>query len=354
MGLEALDAVIRDAYLGLGLLTMVAVSAVTADFAEFAFSPMKGNEMGVVDIAPGAALRQALAPLTHWSPRAGLSYWLILARLHRADQHIQAGLYAVSNRDTPWHTITRFKQGDVIEFSLTIPEGWTFAQALKLLQSDGHVRVTLAADLAEQWAQALNLQSGRPEGWFFPDTYRFAAGTTDLQVVHRAVERMRKLLAQEWERRQPGLPLTSPYDALILASIVEKETAVAEERPRIAAVFLERLRRGMRLETDPTVIYGLGLHFDGDIRTADLRSDTPYNSYLHVGLPPTPIALPGADAIRAVLHPADEHALFFVARGDGSHEFSRTFEEHRQAVIRYQLHGEANRYPVRATAERKE
>ena len=176
-----------------------------------------------------------------------------------------------------------------------------------------------------------------PEGMFFPDTYRFPKGTSDVDFLRRAYQVMQKHLTREWDQRDSGLPLKSSYEALILASIIEKETGAGFERPLISGVFIQRLKKYMRLQTDPTIIYGLGEAFDGDIRFRDLKKDTPYNTYLHAGLTPTPIALPGLEAIRAALHPAKTDALYFVSKGDGTHHFSATLEEHNAAVNRYQL-----------------
>ena len=176
-----------------------------------------------------------------------------------------------------------------------------------------------------------------PEGLFFPDTYRFPKGTSDVDFLKRAYQVMQKHLEREWSERDPELPLKSSYEALILASIIEKETGAGFERPLIAGVFIERLKRNMRLQTDPTIIYGLGEQYDGDIRFRDLRKDTPYNTYLHAGLTPTPIAMPGLLAIRAALHPTPTDALYFVSKGDGTHQFSATLEQHNAAVARYQL-----------------
>jgi UPF0755 protein len=183
----------------------------------------------------------------------------------------------------------------------------------------------------------LGLDGQHPEGLFFPDTYRFPKGTSDIDFLKRSYQVMQKHLEREWNQRAPDLPLKSSYEALILASIIEKETGAGFERPLIAGVFIERLKRNMRLQTDPTIIYGLGDDYDGDIRFRDLRKDTPYNTYLHSGLTPTPIALPGLESIHAALHPADTNALYFVSRGDGTHKFSATLKEHNAAVKRYQL-----------------
>lgn len=178
-----------------------------------------------------------------------------------------------------------------------------------------------------------------PEGRFYPDTYQYSAGTSDTTILKNAFDRMETNLNQQWQQRQIDLPYDTPYKALIMASIVEKETGAAQERPEIAGVFVNRLRIGMRLQTDPTVIYGIGEKFDGNIRRRDLKRDTPYNTYTRKGLPPTPIAMPGGDAIYAALHPAKTKNLYFVSRGDGSHKFSATFKEHNQAVRKYQLGG---------------
>jgi UPF0755 protein len=185
--------------------------------------------------------------------------------------------------------------------------------------------------------ERLGYPGEHPEGYFYPDTYHFQGGTTDVVFLEHAYQRLQSVLEHQWEKRNKNLPLQSPYEALILASIVEKETGKAEERPMIAGVFIRRLAKGMKLQTDPTVIYGMGVSFKGNISRRDLVTDTPYNTYVHAGLPPTPICMPGEAAINAVLHPADGKALYFVAKGDGSHYFSATLEEHNIAVRRFQL-----------------
>ena len=227
--------------------------------------------------------------------------------------------------------------GRVRLHALTIVEGWTVQELLAAVRAHPAIRQTLTADSPESLAAELGLARPHAEGLFFPDTYRFARGTSDVEVLRQAQALMQKKLASAWARRAPDLPLNDPYEALILASIVERETALDRERPLIAGVFLRRLRRGMRLQTDPTVIYGLGSTFDGDLRRRDLRSDTPYNSYTRAGLPPTPIALPGEASLLAAVQPAPGEALYFVATGlpDGSHVFSATLAEHEAAVARY-------------------
>ena len=207
------------------------------------------------------------------------------------------------------------------------------------LAEDPIIEHTLEGKTDEEIMIRLGYPDQHPEGMFFPDTYRFPKGTSDVDFLRRAYQVMQKHLNREWDRRDNGLPLKSSYEALILASIIEKETGAAFERPLIGGVFIERLKRNMRLQTDPTIIYGMGENFDGNIRFRDLKKDTPYNTYLRAGLTPTPIALPGLDAIRAALHPAETEALYFVSKGDGTHRFSKTLQEHNNAVNRYQLKG---------------
>jgi UPF0755 protein len=225
----------------------------------------------------------------------------------------------------------------VISYSFTLVEGWTFQQVLEAVREQEALQGTFENLTAEAIMERLGHPGEHPEGRFLADTYHFPRGTTDLALLQRAYGAMQEFLQQEWDRRAADLPFKTPYEALILASIVEKETAVAEERPQIAGVFIRRLRKGMKLQTDPTVIYGMGERFDGNIRRRDLSENTPYNTYVHRGLTPTPISMPGRDAIRAVLHPADGKSLYFVAKGDGSHYFSATLQEHNKAVRKYQL-----------------
>ena len=216
-------------------------------------------------------------------------------------------------------------------------EGWNFKQVLAAVSGHEALKHTLKGLTDGEIMARLGHPGEHPEGRFYPDTYKFPRGTTDAAFLERAYQSMSRLLAEEWGKRDPDLPLKTPYEALILASIVEKETGVADERSEIAGVFVRRLRKGMKLQTDPTVIYGMGDNFKGNIRRRDLKQDTPYNTYVHTGLPPTPISMPGSAAIRAVLHPAPGKSLYFVARGDGSHYFSKSLAEHNRAVRKFQL-----------------
>lgn len=269
--------------------------------------------------------------------------WLSLYGRLSGRTAIRAGEYHLTTEDTPARLMARLERGDVITYQVTLVEGWTFRQALETLQAQEKIRSTLTSqDAIEQFIAELDVPDNHPEGWFFPDTYRYIAGNSDREILTHAHRRMRDVLSTEWENRSVGLPYQSPYEALIMASIVERETGVPEERGQIAGVFVRRLERNMRLQTDPTVIYGLADAYDGTIRRSHLRQPTPYNTYVIKGLPPTPIALPGQASIRAALNPEDGTALYFVARGDGSHHFSETLEEHNRAVRKYQLQRRAD------------
>ena len=266
----------------------------------------------------------------------GESFW-VLARLMGRSGAIQAGTYRLDKPLTPVELLDKLARGDVLLLEVLFVEGTTFRQWLAQLSQLGHIRPTLAGKSEAQIRAALGLGDEPPEGWLFPDTYRFAPGVTDVEILKRAHAAMKKRLADAWASRDPSAPLQTPYEALILASIVEKETGAAFERPLIASVFANRLRKGMRLQTDPTVIYGMGERFDGNIRKKDLTADTPWNTYTRDGLPPTPIAMPGLASLRAVAKPADTSYLYFVSKGDGTHQFTATLEEHNRAVAKYQL-----------------
>jgi peptidoglycan lytic transglycosylase G len=266
----------------------------------------------------------------------GESLW-ILARALGQKSTVQAGTYRLEGAVTPLALLDKLARGDVVLAETRFIEGTTFRQWLAVLSAQPRLRATLGGRSPREIAKSLGIEQDSPEGWLFPDTYRYAPGVTDLELLRLAHNRMKRRLEEGWKARPADLPLRTPYEALILASIVEKETGTAEERPRIAAVFYNRMRRGMRLQTDPTVIYGMGERYDGNIRKRDLTTDTPWNTYTREGLPPTPIAMPGAASLAAVFAPAQVDDLYFVGKGDGTHQFSRTLEDHNRAVARYQL-----------------
>jgi UPF0755 protein len=259
--------------------------------------------------------------------------WKLLMRL---EPHVyRSGEYHLAAGLLPREVLEKLASGQVIQYRLTLVEGWTFAQVVSSLNRNAHLEHRFELSDPERWPELLSaLDIEHPEGWFLPETYQFTRGDSDLDILTRAHKSMRHELDRAWAARTPDLPLESPYELLILASIVEKETALDAERGEIAGVFTRRLKKGMRLQTDPTVIYGLGSGFDGDIRRRDLQTDTPYNTYTRHGLPPTPIAMPGRASLQAAAQPADGDTLYFVADGNGGHTFSVTLEEHQAAVNR--------------------
>lgn len=263
--------------------------------------------------------------------------WAALARLDGTATQVKAGEYRITDADTPDGLLARLVAHDVVAYRVSLIEGWTVAQALQALAADPVLEQRLDDVDETTLLGALGLPGDHAEGLFFPDTYQFERGDSDVDVLRWAHRRMAERLEAEWAGRAEGLPYADPYEALIVASLVEKETGRDADREPIAQVFVNRLRLGMRLQTDPAVIYGLGSRFDGDLTRAHLVEDTPYNTYVRAGLPPTPIALPGARSIEAALHPTTGDYLYFVSRGDGSSEFSTTLEQHNRAVRRYQL-----------------
>lgn len=311
-----------------------------ADVERFMSAPMNLPAGGYrLMVARGETLNDVALRLSADSvlTRPRESHYLVqYARWRGRDRRIQAGEYHVAPPTTPEGLLRSMERGEVVRHRVRLIEGWRWRRALGEIQSHEVVKTTLVRPSPAEVAQALALPTPDPEGWFLPATYEFPRGSTDLDVLRMAHRAMAERLETEWSARAPGLPFRSPYEALILASIVEKETGVEEERPHIAGVFVRRLHRGMRLEADPTVIYGLGESFDGNLTRRDLKRDTPYNTYRRAGLPPTPIALPGTAALHAALHPAGGDDLFFVASEHGRHVFSRTFAEHRKAVNTWQ------------------
>ncbi len=290
-----------------------------------------------IEVEPGTSVRGVLAKLqvSGIVHDAHAVQWYL--RLHGVRPRVQSGAYELPAHASPAQILELFEEGRVILEQVTVVEGATFADFLDALEQHPRIAHTLEGKSADEIMAALGHPGLAAEGEFFPDTYRFAANTTDAAILALAYESMQRALAAAWAARSPGLPLETPYQALILASLIEKEAALESERALIAGVFLNRLRKGMRLQSDPTVVYGLGEQYDGTIHTRDLLRDNPYNTYTRGGLPPTPIALPGRESLQAAVQPAQTAALYFVATGlgDGAHHFSSTLEEHNSAVQTY-------------------
>lgn len=291
------------------------------------------------DLKTGSSLKSAARQMTDAGALGSPAQFVLLARLLDLAGKIKAGNYEINAPITPLALLRKVTEGDYTQSTITLVEGWTFRQVRKVLDEHPALRHDTRGLSEAEIRQRLGLGQPSAEGWFFPDTYHFSSGTSDWAILSRAHRLMQSRLAEQWEKRASGLPLQSPYEALILASIIEKETGKASERPLIAAVFINRLKIGMKLQTDPTVIYGLGESFDGNLRKRDLLADTAYNTYTRGGLPPSPIAIPGLASIAAALNPPENNLLYFVARGDGSSQFSRNLDEHNRAVAKYQLSG---------------
>jgi UPF0755 protein len=288
-------------------------------------------------LQPGSSLTSASRQLKQANVIEDDQIFILLGRVMGVASKIKHGSYQLSQPLSMYRLLEVITKGRVAQSDLTIIEGWTFKQFRVALNANPKIRHD-SLDLSDaEIMQRIGATEKHPEGFFFPDTYNFPIGSSDLDLLKRAYQTMHKQLQANWLNRDKDLPLASPYEALILASIVEKETGKAKDRTMIASVFVNRLRKGMMLQTDPTVIYGIGDKYDGNIRKRDLLKDTAYNTYTRYGLTPTPIALPGKDSLYAALHPATSSALYFVARGDGSSQFSSTLIEHNQAVNKFQL-----------------
>jgi UPF0755 protein len=296
-----------------------------------------GEEPVDFEVRPGQGLHEVAAGLARRGLLPGQHFLVVEGRWTGKAARIHVGEYRIRPGMSALDLLEMMVTGRVLQRSLTLVEGWTFAQMIEEVRASPYLRHTLEGLGPKEIMARLGLPGEYPEGRFYPDTYHFPRGTRDVDFLDRARRAMDRALETEWEGRAENLPYRTPYEALIMASLVEKETGHAPERERVAGVLVRRLVEGMRLQTDPTVIYGLGEDYDGRLRRADLRRDTPYNTYVHRGLPPTPIAMPGRASLRAALHPAIGDDLFFVSRGDGSHHFSPTYAEHRRAVARYIL-----------------
>ena len=326
--------------LRLFLAALLAGAAFAGWMAWFAQSPVPLRESPLAfEIRPGLGLRGAATEMA--GAGFGFRPWqfALLGRLTGQANAIKAGSYEVEAGITPRQLLDKLTRGDVTQAEIVFIEGWTFRQLRAALDANANVRHDTQGLSEAEILARIGAAESRAEGLFFPDTYLFARQSGDLAILRRAYRAMQRHLAAAWDGRDPALPYATPYQALIMASIVEKETGQPADRPMVASVFANRLRIGMPLQTDPTVIYGLGEKFDGNLRKRDLLADGPYNTYTRGGLPPTPIAMPGLASIAATLRPPATDKLYFVARGDGSSHFSRSLEEHNRAVARYQKRG---------------
>ena len=329
---------LRRILLAVVTLGAIAAAFVALDYRQFLEGPVSVPEEGLVyEIRPGSSLTAVSNDLADAGAIDKPGFFRLHARLNDLSGSIQAGEYLIEPGTTPRELLVQFTTGDVRLYAFTIIEGWNRWELLSALSDDPNVDSTLTDEDWPAFLEELSSDATGPEGLFLPETYLFPRNTTDRKLLSDAYDAMQRVLAEEWAARSPDAAVTTPYEALILASIIEKETALVDERPRISGVFTRRLNKGMRLQTDPTVIYGLLPGFNGNLTRRDLRADTPYNTYRRGGLPPTPIAMPGRAAINAALNPAEGTELFFVATGlgDGSHKFSDTKEQHDAAVREY-------------------
>ncbi len=317
-------------------LTSALLGIAAAAFFGWASHALNVPENCEFRVPPGSGVRLAAVQIQQAGVALDPQLFAWLARIKGQASAIRAGSYALAPNTTPLDLLQMMVDGRVVQAEVNLPEGWTFRQIRARLDAHTDLTHETRGWSEAQIASALGLTASSLEGLLFPDTYHVDKQSSDLELLRRAQRAMDKRLAEAWAARAANLPYRNPQEALIMASIVEKETGQAADRALVAAVFVNRLRRGMLLQTDPTVIYGLGSQFDGNLRKRDLQTDTPYNTYTRAGLPPTPIAMPGAAALQAALNPASSDALYFVARGDGSSQFSRTLDEHNHAVNTYQ------------------
>lgn len=331
---------IRNTLLLLTVLCIAAIAVLYLDFTSWRERALNLPESGLeLEIIPGTTITGLDRKLVNDGISDRMVYLRILARLSDQTNRIKAGEYLVTAGTTPTGLLDQLEAGKVTLYSHTIIEGRNYREIVSELSQNPALSTTEAnTPNVTPLHERAGVEYDNPEGWFLPDTYHFPKNTTDVDYLRRAHIAMQATLAQAWQERDPDLPLKSPYEVLILASIIEKETGRADERRKIAGVFVSRLRKGMLLQTDPTVIYGMGENYDGNIRKKDLRADTPWNTYVHRGLPPTPIAMPGRASILAAVHPDVDGSLYFVATGhEGRHYFSKTLKEHNRAVAKYQL-----------------
>lgn len=307
------------------------------DYQNFLQTPLNIERDFIFTVEPGMSFSDINKKLQTENIVEKGKYLEILARHSNRASKIKTGEYNLTPGLLPEELLTIFVSGKVVQYSMTLIEGWQIHEMLEAIKLDEVLEKKLLSYKPDDLMKELGYPEKSAEGLFFPDTYHFPKGTSDVEFLKRAYERLQLVLNEEWQNRAPNLPYQTSYDALIMASIIEKETGLASERKAIAGVFVRRLNKNMKLQTDPTVIYAMGRQFNGNIRKKDLNIDSPYNTYRYKGLPPSPISLVGREAIYAALHPEDGKALYFVAKGDGSHHFSESLAEHNRAVVKYQL-----------------
>lgn len=298
--------------------------------------PLTEQDKMLVEIPKGASFNQIIDSLQQQKLAIDPFWFKAIAYRYQLAGKLKAGEYELTNGITPLAALRLFASGKVKQYTLTFPEGRAFKEVLRLLAEAPKLEHLLTSQKMPDVLKQIGIDKQHGEGWFFPDTYSFTKGTSDITILKKAYHKMQTILEQEWQQKQAGLPLKDAYQALTLASIIEKETGISEERGQIAGVFTRRLQKGMLLQTDPTVIYGMGDAYLGNIRSKDLKTPTAYNTYVIKGLPPTPIAMPGREAIHAALHPVEGNSLYFVAKGGGRHLFSDSLAQHNDAVNQYQ------------------
>ncbi|CAM5362481.1 endolytic transglycosylase MltG [Eoetvoesiella caeni] len=329
---------IKRFFLWLVLLAFVAMAGLSAAFWYWSIKPVQLSAERIdFQVELGTRPRTVAVAMQKAGIAMNADAFVALARLTGRDTLIKAGAYEAVRGDTPAMLLERMANGDMTQTSQILVEGWTYQRIRQVLRENTHIKQTLGDVSDAQLLERLGSSETSPEGLFYPDTYVFVPGTSDFDILRRAYQAQQKLLVALWEQRAPDLPIATPYQALILASIIEKETGHNADRERVAGVFVNRLRLGMPLQTDPTVIYGMGDAYQGRIRKKDLTTDTPWNTYMRGGLPPTPIASSGKAALYAALHPEQHKFLYFVSRGDGTSEFSENLGSHNRAVSKYIL-----------------
>lgn len=323
----------------LGVILLIAslvIGWAFMDYNAFISQPIVTKRPVVIDVHKGSSFHRIIQNLSDQGLSINKHWFKVLAYQEGLINQLKAGEYELPIDITPKAFLVLLSQGNTRQHTITFPEGWNFREMRQAIARNAQIQQTLTGLSHTEILQKMGVKQTHPEGLFFPDSYQFEKHTTDLAILQRAYQKMQGVLTTQWANKSADLPLKDAYQALILASIVEKETGAPVERPMIAGVFIRRLKKGMRLQTDPTVIYGMGENYQGNIRKQDLRKMTAYNTYRIKGLPPTPIAMPGELAINAVLHPEQGDSLYFVAKGDGSHIFSATLAEHNRAVNTFQ------------------